>query len=95
MYVVCQTPRCQQTYSEEYMQENFGPITQDTKNIKCPKCNGVLVDNKGKANFSQNAAVIPVIDMKAYEEDRKRRLKEKKKALAELEEEIRELEEEY
>jgi ribosomal protein S27E len=91
MYVVCQTPRCQQTYPMEH----FGVITKDTKNVSCDKCGGVLVDENGKANFSQNATVIPVIDMKEYEKNRKRELKEKKKEFARLKEEIRELEEDY
>lgn len=89
-YIVCQTGRCQQTYPMEY----FGEITKDTKNISCDKCGGILVDENGRANFSQNATVIPVIVPEEQEAIRKRRLDEKREQLESLQREIEELEEE-
>jgi len=89
MYVVCQTSKCQQTYPMEY----FGEITRETKNISCEKCGGVLVDQHGRANFSQNPTVIPVITVEEIEENRKRRLREKREQLKSLTKEIEELEE--
>lgn len=90
MYVVCQTHRCQQTYPMEY----FGEITKDTKNVSCEKCGGVLIDENGRANFSQNPDVIPVISIEEIEDNRKRRLKQKRMELKALKKEIKELEQE-
>ena len=87
-YVVCQTGRCQQTYPLEHL----GVITKDTKNINCEKCGGILVDENGRANFSKNAAVIPIIKPDEIEESRKRRLSEKREQLESLQREISELE---
>lgn len=56
-YVVCQTAKCQQTYNIN----SFKDITSETKNIKCKKCDGVLIDEHGYGNLSQNPQVIPVI----------------------------------
>lgn len=91
VYVVCQTSKCQQTYPMDF----FGEITKDTKNIKCEKCGGILVDSNGKANFSQNSDVRPVITIEELEENRVSELKEKRDQLKKLQKEIKELEEEY
>ena len=91
-YVVCQTPHCQQTYQIDELAEKIGGITKDTKNVPCEKCGGVLVDGNGRANFSGNPAVIPVVDMEKYEEQQKRRLRAKREELKEIQEEIQELE---
>ncbi|MCR6108601.1 hypothetical protein HXA34_20135 [Salipaludibacillus agaradhaerens] len=91
-YVVCQTGHCQQTYPMSFL----GEVTKETKNIKCEKCGGVLVDNAGRANLSQYATVIPVITIEELEElenGKRARLREKKEQLKELEVEIKELEE--
>lgn len=90
-YVVCQTSRCQQTYPMEF----FGVVTKETKNVNCEKCGGILVDGEGRANFSQNAAVIPVITFEEIEEQRNKDLKEKRESLKQIEKEIKELEEDY
>ncbi|HLG26744.1 MAG TPA: hypothetical protein VI423_03070 [Paenisporosarcina sp.] len=89
-YVVCQTSRCQQTYPLEF----FGEITVNTKDVSCEKCGGILVDNEGKANFSQNSTVIPVVTIEEVEKQRDSTLKEKRRLLKELKKEIKELEEE-
>lgn len=51
MYVVCQTPSCQQTYG----MENFA---NREVNVSCEKCGGVVVDAEGRGNLSQHATVI-------------------------------------
>lgn len=89
-YVVCQTSKCQQTYPMDF----FGEITKDTKDISCEKCGGVLVDSKGRANFSQNPDVRPVVSIEEIEERRRSELKVKRQQLKELQVEIEELEEE-
>lgn len=89
-YVVCQTSRCQQTYPLEF----FGEVTANTKNIDCEKCGGVLVDSEGRANFSQNSAVIPVVTIEELEKQRDSDLKEKRKLMKQLKKEIREIESE-
>lgn len=85
-YIVCQTSKCQQTYPVEQ-------FNAESKNIKCEKCNGVLIDKKGRANFSQHSRVIPVIEISELNERREQELKEKRNELATLEREILELEE--
>lgn len=64
MYVVCQTPRCQQTYPIEH-------FTPDSKDVACEKCGGVLIDQNGRANFSQNPTVIPVITIEEIEKNQR------------------------
>lgn len=53
-----------------------------------------LVDDNGRANFSQNPDVIPVVTIDELEKQRESDLKEKRRKLEELTKEIRELEEE-
>lgn len=89
-YVVCQTSHCQQTFPIE----SLFPINKETKNIRCEKCGGVLVDENGFANFSQHAQVRPVITPEEIEASIQKRLRAKREALAELQEEIQELEKE-
>lgn len=91
-YVVCQTGKCQQTYPMDF----FGVITKDTKNVSCEKCGGILIDNEGRANFSQNSTVIPVISYEEIEEQRVTELNSKRNKIKQLEKEIKEIElEEY
>lgn len=85
MYVVCQTGRCQQTYPLE----NF---SKDSKNVSCEKCGGILIDEEGRANFSRNATVIPVISMDELTVQREQELKRKREELELLKEEIRVIE---
>lgn len=86
-YLVCQTPKCQQTYPIE----NFKP---ESVSVPCAKCGGVLIDENGRANLSQNPHVIPVITSEEIEQDRKDRLARKREQLAKLQDEIDELEQE-
>lgn len=60
-YVVCQTPKCQQTYPMEQ-------FNRDSRNVSCEKCGGVVIDKDGGVRLSQNAAVIPVVIPKKSEE---------------------------
>ena len=90
VYVVCQTSKCQQTYPLAH----FGEVTKDTKNVKCEKCGGVLIDENGRANFSQNPDVRPVIKVEELEAQRKAELKVKHQELARLKKAIRALENE-
>jgi len=87
-YVVCQTSKCQQTYPLAY----FGEITKHTKNVKCEKCGGILIDNNGRANFSQHATVRPGIKPEELEAQQQAELKEKRKQLKRLKQEIKALE---
>lgn len=89
-YIVCQTGRCQQTYPLSY----FGVVTKDTKDVKCPKCGGILVDSEGKSQMSQNATVIPVIIPSEQKELAERRLEQKREEYKQLEREMAELEQE-
>lgn len=89
-YIVCQTGHCQQTYPLEY----FGVVTKDTKDIKCEKCGGILVDSNGKAQMSQNATVIPVIIPAEQKEKAERRLEQKREEYKQLEREMAEIEQE-
>lgn len=69
-YVVCQTPKCQQTYPIE----DFKP---ESVNIACQKCGGVLIDENGRANLSQNPTVIPIVTVEELEaQEEKKRDKE-------------------
>lgn len=88
-YVVCQTNKCQQTYPMEF----FGVITEETKSVSCEKCGGVLIDDEGRANFSRNDTVIPVVSFEEIEEQKASTLKEKRRQLKNLKKEIKELEE--
>lgn len=56
MYVVCQSHDCQQTYPLE-------TFTKQSKNVSCDKCGGVLIDKDGRATFSHNDTVIPVVKL--------------------------------
>ena len=85
-YIVCQTSKCQQTYPVEQ-------FNAESKNIKCEKCDGVLIDKNGRANFSQHSRVIPVIEISEMNKNNERKLKEKRNELAALESEISEMEE--
>lgn len=84
-YVVCQTPKCQQTYPVS----DFQPTDTD---IKCEKCNGTLIDKNGHANFSQNPWVIPVITTEEIEQNQEKQLNAKRQELDALQSEIHELE---
>ncbi|WP_078598651.1 hypothetical protein [Evansella clarkii] len=86
-YVVCQTPKCQQTYPLN----SFKP---ESVNVPCAKCGGVLIDKDGRANMSQNPHVIPVITTDEIKQNRKEKLARKRKELARLQAEITELEQE-
>lgn len=90
VYVVCQTGSCQQTYPLEY----FGVITRDTKNINCEECGGVLIDEKGRGNFSQNSTVIQVVKAEEVRKQQEMDLVEKRKKMDKLEKQIKQLEEE-
>lgn len=91
-YVVCQTPRCRQTYPMSF----FGVVTRETKNISCEKCGGVLVGENGEVILSRNAAVIPVITAEEIENHRQRELTEKQKQVEFLNAQIKALKrEEY
>jgi hypothetical protein len=85
MYLVCQTPKCQQTYPLE----EFEP---EAKNVSCKKCGGVVVDGDGRANLSQNPHVIPIITVEEMEQNRKAKLERKRKEMARLQAEVTELE---
>lgn len=84
-YVVCQTPKCQQTYP-------IDQFTPESKGVSCEKCGGALIDENGRANFSQNPWVIPVITTEELEQNRKERLTRKRAELAALQSEVDELE---
>lgn len=86
-YVVCQTPKCQQTYP-------IVDFSQDAKKVPCSKCGGTLIDENGRATFSQHPHVIPVITTEEIEQDRKDRLARKRRELARLQDEISEIEQE-
>lgn len=86
-YIVCQTPKCQQTYP-------LSQFDKDSVNVSCEKCGGVLIDKNGRANLSKNPTVIPVITAEEVEANRKRRLEEKRKQLNSLQAEVAELEKE-
>lgn len=88
VYVVCQTKKCQQTYSID----SLGEITKDTKNIKCKKCGGVLIDKNGRGNLSQHADVIPVIDDENDEKIRQEEIRQKRREIDKLKKEIKRLE---
>lgn len=87
VYVVCQTPRCQQTYPLQQFQK-------DDRNIHCEKCGGVLIDGHGRANLSQHKHVIPVITLDEIKQNHQKQLHDKRKALADLQEDIADLENE-
>jgi hypothetical protein len=72
----------------------LGKITENTKDIICEKCGGVLVDSEGRANISQNSNVIPVVTIDELEKQRQRELKKKREELDLLEKEILILEKE-
>lgn len=86
-YLVCQTPKCQQTYPIS----DFKP---ESVNVPCAKCGGVLIDGDGRANLSQHAAVRPVITPEEIEAGKKKRLAQKRDELARLQQEIDVLEQE-
>lgn len=83
-YVVCQTPKCQQTYP-------LSKFPKETVNASCEKCGGIVIKD-GRANFSQNATVIPVITHDEIEQSRKEELSRKRKDLARLQADIQALE---
>lgn len=83
-YVVCQRPNCQQTYP-------LSQFSKETVNASCEKCGGVVIKD-GRANFSQNATVIPVITPGEIEQGRKKELSRKRKDLARLQADIQALE---
>lgn len=85
MYLVCQTPKCQQTYP-------IGDFEPESKNASCEKCGGVVVDGDGRANLSRNPHVIPVITAEEIEQNRKTRLERKRDEMAKLQSEVTELE---
>lgn len=93
-YVVCQTSKCQQTYPLDEVREACNQLGYVEYGIQCPKCNGILVGKDGRANFSQNATVIPVMDMCEHNKYIKKKLKDKKKTLKQLKKEIKYLESE-
>lgn len=80
-YVVCQTPKCQQTYPLQ----DFEP---KSVNVSCEKCGGILIDGDGHANLSQHATIIPVITPEEIEYDRQMKLAGKREQLATLQSEI-------
>lgn len=86
-YVVCQTPKCQQTYPLS----NYKP---ESVNVPCSKCGGVLIDENGRANMSQHSWVRPVITIEEIEENRKEELARKREQLERLQSEIDVLEQE-
>lgn len=94
VYVVCQRGKCAQTYHIDVINDIAGGIDENTKDVKCPKCNGVLIDSNGRANFSQNSWVIKGIDPLEYKDKLEKELKDKREEMNELELEIMKLEEE-
>lgn len=85
MYAVCQTPKCQQTYPLEDLEPKL-------KSISCEKCGGIVVDDDGRANLSQNPHVLPVITKEEIDQNRKDRLNRKQYEMTILQAEITELE---
>lgn len=89
-YIVCQTKSCAQTYPID----EIGVITKDTKNVKCEKCGGILIDENGRGLLSQHPHVIPGYDAEEAAKQRRLELKRKREERSRLDEEILALEKE-